>query len=445
MSRHENIKRDLIGIHKTHYGDTLNYTKDWKNTRLKTNEIAIEFTNFKVHNKQWKDSIMYVAYLYKKDWDTPKVVNLFEEKQLKKYITNTTSPNKLYKTRGAVGNSTSNTAIIADSIYNLVWKPLEKHLKSVKTVYYSPDGLLHTIPFSALPNNENKLLAEVYVLHQTGNTADIRIDNKTPNLSDVVIIGGINYDYTPSNDAIAIEERQYFFKEAQQIIGKVERTAKKRKDKWSYLEGTLKEVNRIKELLPESKILINKEATESAFKALSENSPSVLHIATHGFFFQGNDDKKQTLSTNNRNLKSIENNPLFRSGLIFSNANYAWQNGFNPYEKDDGILTAYEISNLDLSKTDIVILSACETGLGDIEGSEGVYGLQRAFKMAGVKTIIMTLWEVPDAETAEFMDLFYTKWKDINNAKLAFKKTQGVMMNKYRENPEKWAAFVLIY
>ncbi len=125
-----------------------------------------------------------------------------------------------------------------------------------------------------------------------------------------------------------------------------------------------------------------------------------------------------------------------------ANANYAWQHGTNPYEEDDGILTALEISNLDLKNTDIVILSACETGLGDIPSSEGVYGLQRAFKMAGVNTIIMTLWEVPDKETAEFMDLFYTKWKATNNPKTAFKDAQKVMMNTYRDNPEKWAAFV---
>jgi CHAT domain-containing protein len=134
---------------------------------------------------------------------------------------------------------------------------------------------------------------------------------------------------------------------------------------------------------------------------------------------------------------------MLRSGLILANANYAWKNGSNPFEEDDGILTALDISNLDLRKTDIVILSACETGLGDIPSSEGVFGLQRAFKMAGVNTIIMTLWEVPDKETAEFMKMFYKKWKVCKNPKEAFKHAQNYMMKRYRYQPDKWAAFVL--
>jgi CHAT domain-containing protein len=135
---------------------------------------------------------------------------------------------------------------------------------------------------------------------------------------------------------------------------------------------------------------------------------------------------------------------LMRSGLVLAGANYAWKNGSNPYEKDDGILTAYEISNLNLMKTDLVVLSACETGLGDIEGSEGVYGLQRAFRMAGVEKIIMSLWQVPDKETVEFMETFYTNWLGGEEIREAFNNTQKEMSKKYKEEPEKWAAFVLL-
>ena len=119
------------------------------------------------------------------------------------------------------------------------------------------------------------------------------------------------------------------------------------------------------------------------------------------------------------------------------------ENGNNPYENEDGILTALEISNLNLSNTDLVVLSACETGLGDIDGSEGVYGLQRAFKMAGVDLIMMSLWEVPDKETSEFMTIFYTNWLNGEDVRTAFRNTQLKMSTKYKANPEKWAAFVL--
>ena len=387
---------------------------------------------------------MYVAYIYKKDWDTPKVINLFEEKQLKNYLTTTSSPSILYKTRGAVGNSKATTIAIADSIYKLVWQPLEKYIKDVKTIYYSPDGILHKIPFAALANNDNKLLAEVHDFNQMGNTADIRIYDKQPNLNDAVLIGGIDYTYIPDNTTSKIEEKQHSILEAEQLLGnEINKKRNTSNGSWTYLEGTLKEVDRISKLLPKSKVFTNKKATETAFKQLSGASPSVLHIATHGFFFPDIEKQKNKNFSDSKKPYIHAKNPLLRSGLIFANANYAWQNGSNPYEEDDGILTSLEISNLDLKNTDIVILSACETGLGDIPSSEGVYGLQRAFKMAGVNTIIMTLWEVPDKETTEFMELFYTHWKANNNPKKAFKEAQKLMMNKYKDNPEKWAAFVL--
>ena len=127
-----------------------------------------------------------------------------------------------------------------------------------------------------------------------------------------------------------------------------------------------------------------------------------------------------------------------RSGLILAGAYCFWKNVSKPsHEVEDGILTALEISNLDLSNTNMVVLSACETGLGDIDGSEGVYGLQRAFKMAGVDMIVMSLWKVPDNETAEFMNAFYENWLGGDNVKLAFNNAQRSMHKKYK-NQECW-------
>jgi len=135
-------------------------------------------------------------------------------------------------------------------------------------------------------------------------------------------------------------------------------------------------------------------------------------------------------------------NPLIRSGLIMSGANNAWNNNIIPQGIDDGILTAYEVSGMDLYNTELVVLSACETGLGDIKGSEGVYGLQRSFKMAGVDYLIMSLWQVPDKETSEFMQLFYQNMLAKQSIGTAFRNAQKVMKDKY--DPYYWAAFVLI-
>jgi CHAT domain-containing protein len=135
-------------------------------------------------------------------------------------------------------------------------------------------------------------------------------------------------------------------------------------------------------------------------------------------------------------------NPLMRSGLVFAGANDVWNEVERDDSKQDGILTAYEVANLNLQNTRLVVLSACETGLGDIRGSEGVYGLQRAFKMAGSKYLIMSLWQVSDKETVEFMETFYTKLLGYKDIRKAFNETQREMCQKY--DPFYWAAFVLV-
>jgi CHAT domain-containing protein len=137
-------------------------------------------------------------------------------------------------------------------------------------------------------------------------------------------------------------------------------------------------------------------------------------------------------------------NPLFRSGLLFAGANAAWNGKFTEGQEEDGILTAFEVSNLYLPNTKLVVLSACETALGDIKGSEGVYGLQRAFKMAGVKNLVMSLWKVPDEATSDFMQLFYKNMFQGKPIDLSFYETQKQMKNKYRNEPYQWAAWILV-
>ena len=142
---------------------------------------------------------------------------------------------------------------------------------------------------------------------------------------------------------------------------------------------------------------------------------------------------------------SLADNPMNRSGLLFSGSNKAWIGDSISVGRDDGILTAYEASHTYLNNTELVVLSACETGLGDIKGSEGVYGLQRAFKMAGARYLLMSLWKVPDNATQEFMTTFYT---ELLTNKLpirsAYNMAQNAMKAKYRNEPYKWAGFVLM-
>src|SRR5690606_26135992 len=179
------------------------------------------------------------------------------------------------------------------------------------------------------------------------------------------------------------------------------------------------------------------------------NSPNILHIATHGFFFPDPETSKEELERvkiieEQQNMFKLSDNPLNRSGLLFAGANHSWKGEKQPVDVEDGILTAYEASHVSLPHTALVVLSACETGLGDIKGSEGVFGLQRAFKAAGADYLLMSLWQVPDKETAEFMEEFYQNLFDSKNIEKSFSDTQRYMKTKYPDDPYSWAAFVLL-
>jgi len=195
--------------------------------------------------------------------------------------------------------------------------------------------------------------------------------------------------------------------------------------------------------------LENNEATEdNIIKQENKEAKAILHIATHGFAFPEYNFSDSTISKNSlRYTYRYSNNPMVRSGLILAGGNWAWT-GSDTLTKmgalQNGILTALEVSQLNLKKTKLVVLSACETGLGKIEGSEGTFGLKRGFKLAGVEQLIVSLWSVPDEETMELMTYFYTYLSNTLNPVSSFEKAQKDMRNKYPNHPEKWAGFVLV-
>jgi CHAT domain-containing protein len=201
-------------------------------------------------------------------------------------------------------------------------------------------------------------------------------------------------------------------------------------------------------------IINERKATKTSILNLDgKKSPFVLHLATHAFFFEGVEKESFTNQKNILPEKDANNftkasyyksskDPMLRSGLLFAGVNKYWGESIGNSVIDDGILTSKEISNLDLRACQLAVLSACESGLGDIKGSEGVFGLQRAFKMAGVKNIIMSLWKVPDSQTAELFDLFYGYCFQGFSIHESLKLTQSEMQKKY--SPYYWAGFVLL-
>jgi CHAT domain-containing protein len=184
-----------------------------------------------------------------------------------------------------------------------------------------------------------------------------------------------------------------------------------------------------------------KEATEKNVKTLK--GPSLVHIATHGYFLQDADENAGSVF--GVNAENASSNPLLRSGLILAGAGktITGNGGVDITSNDNGVLTAYEAMNLNLEGTNLVILSACETGLGDVKSGEGVYGLQRAFQVAGADALIMSLWKVDDAATQMLMTNFYNNWIKLGNKQKAFKQAQLQLMTKYKE-PYFWGAFVMM-
>ncbi len=436
------LETELVKLHNESSGSkTTSIDKDWKaiQSQLQPNEIALEYSVFNLREgANITAEKTYGVYLIHKDWALPKVVALCYESELKALLKNQ-NPNTLYQTRGSKAKSTANTK----GIYELIWSPIEAHLEGIETVYFSPSGLLNQIPFAALDTQDKPTLANQYQLVQLSSTYSLTELNPEPKPDNTLFIGGINYEYKPDNTSTKRKEPS-----SNLSVLKNTNSTRSSSEKWNYLPGTLTEVNSLIDLYKSKNktynFITDNEANESRIKSLNSNSPNVIHIATHGFFYENPKTTNTSIDVSNTNVFKSSEDPLLRSGLIFSGANYAWLNGSNPYETEDGILNALEISNLDLSNTDLVVLSACETGLGDIDGSEGVYGLQRAFKMAGVDMLMMSLWEVPDKETAEFMQLFYSKWLSGQNVRSAFRITQLKMSKTYKNNPEKWAAFVLV-
>jgi CHAT domain-containing protein len=382
--------------------------------KLATDDLAIEFlTYYTIKDGQAdKENGKYAALLIRKN-KAPEIVQLFSDQQLGKLFSKTNAEATVKKLYRSTVKSTSSQPSASDSLYHLIWKPLLPYLDNVKRVFFSADGVINNLSLAAIITPEGKRLIEDFEFIQLSSTRNLVNAAGIPSFKEVQLWGGVNYEDAQRKSTSA---------------------------NFAYLPGTLTEVNEIVSSTKSGRkvsAITGTAATEGYFKQLNGRSPEVLHIATHGFFFP---DPKAGVTGDNK--FALATNPLLRSGLALAGANSGWNADYMSSDKEDGILTAYEIADMDLSNTKLVVLSACETGLGDIKSGEGVYGLQRAFKLAGVDYLIMSLWQVPDIETKEFMTTFYTKCFSGVPVRKAFRETQLEMNKKYQ--PYQWAAFVLV-
>jgi CHAT domain-containing protein/Flp pilus assembly protein TadD len=367
---------------------------------LTETEAVVEIVRVRQYTQKFTDEARYVALVMTKGKEQPTLVVLDNGQQLE------TRYSRYY--RNAIQQR------IADEYsYDQYWSRIDPALTGKKLVYFSPDGV-----YSQLNINAFKKTGGDYVL----------------NRYDVVILGN-------SKDLVAIKQKKArVAKKNATLVGFPDYGA----GDIAPLPGTKVELDLVAKSLKAAGYQVTqymqKTATEANLKAVK--GPTLMHIATHGYFLKDVDRGGSAFGVQ---IESAGDNPLLRSGLMLAGAAATTTGKRAPSleSNDNGILTAYEAMNLNLEGTDLVILSACETGLGDVKAGEGVYGLQRAFLVAGADALIMSLWKVDDAATQQLMTGFYTNWLKLGNKQKAFKQAQLQLMTKYKD-PYYWGAFVMM-
>lgn len=413
--------------------------------KLKDGEAAIEFVHFNVFDKKYDfyrqpgDSTVYAAYVIKKELEAPVFVVLGSQRRLE---------NILVQLDNRIESSYHIDDPATRLLTEFVWSPLSSLLDGVQKLSYSPSGLLHRVSFNAIPIGAARHLVDRFPggLHRLLSIRELGTDIADVTFKEdkysAVLIGGVDYLSKPNEGLAGLNMTPPVdFSSNPNDIAIC----------FDSLPHTLVEVNSIASYFPVSekvRKLTKGDATESAFKNLSGQSPDIIFLGTHGFYLKDRKFAGGSGSLLDIGLPFLSHvtNPLFRSGLLLAGSNAAFCNrnlvtaGDND---DDGILTAYEISELNLTGTQLAILSACETGLGDIKGTEGVYGLQRSLKLAGVRYQIVSLWKVPDGVTAELTTSFFQFWKQGKSLSDAFRAAQ-LKIRSQKPEAVYWAGFSLI-
>ncbi|MCV3212162.1 CHAT domain-containing protein [Plectonema radiosum NIES-515] len=340
-------------------------------------------------------------------------------------------PNKGVNVAPTVVNKpTQSLEQLARKLDQQVMAPIRPLLGDARHLLLSPDGQLTLIPFEALKDEQNKYLIERYAFSYLTSGRDLlRFQLPSQSRSNPVVFANIDYDQQEIATASAMRGSEN------------RRSADLASLQFGSLDNTLEEANKIKGIFPDTKIISGKQATEAVIKQLQ--APSILHLATHGFFFADQQDNMETRNNvvETRNFASLRlENPLLRSGLALAGINNRTKALSNT---NDGVLTALEVAGLNLRGTQLVVLSACETGLGDIKVGDGLYGLRRALVIAGSQSQVLSLWLVDDAGTKDLMVKYYQNLKlgkgrheALREAQMELLKTPGY------EHPYYWASFV---
>lgn len=407
----EECEGKLISNSQAYKNYISHFENNWKQVQKHLNgkDVAIEFVKFSI-----KDKLLYSALLLKKDYITPKYIFLFSEDEY-------------------------NESLTQEEKYNLIWKPIENELRNVTNIYFSPDGLLYCMGIEYLSNIQDK-----YNIYRLSSTKELINSKSNSKFTTAALFGGIEYDSSLNREK-----------------GQRSRASNKQKKNlqrstFEQLDNTLLEIQQISSVLKYGGIDVrdytSRSGSENNFRDLTKNKANIIHIATHGMYVEKEnaakikENQNYLFINNNNSLKMSEETALTRSFLVMAGGNQIAKHIPSVENDNDGILTAFEISQLTFTELDLVVLSACQTGLGDIN-NEGVIGLQRGFKKAGAQTILMSLDKVDDEATKLLMVEFYrnlmsgkTKRQSLQEAQQYLRKVDN---GKY-DDPKFWASFIML-
>lgn len=417
----DNLEKNFYRITKLNVQNGAAENPDWNTIKasLGKGELVVDFVRYHKHNElnQWK----YGAFVFHSESTFPEYFELCFETELGENLKRNHLESEFRYINRIYGSESP--------LYDLIWNKIITKYGDKNRIYISCTGLLHGISHDAVldtRNNRDRGQPEVVLINSSANLqgserADINLTD-----AEVMLFGGVDYDLPSDHEVIVGDSSSVY-----------DQTRGRNTGNWGKLEHTKTEIQSIEKMISErggrTISYYGSEASEVQFKqAVRSHIPAIVHIATHGYFLN---DTTPTISPS-------QTLNYTRSGMVMAGANDCYKSQSEILGYGDGVLTAPEISSLNLSGTKLVVLSACQTGLGDLNNIGNAYGLQRAFKIAGADYIIYSLWKVSDEVTMKFMTTFYQNLLENSNVRAAFYATKNEIKANY--SVFYWAPFQLI-